>query len=65
MVLENWTQVDLVVNGGVELISSAGVTLAKQWFWCKYPDLELEFFFFNQDKEAPSHRMCFLIDTYQ
>lgn len=42
MVLENWTQVDLVVNGGGELMSSAGVTLAKQWFWFKYPDLEME-----------------------
>lgn len=83
---------NLVVNGGGELMSSAGVTLAKQWFWCKYPDLEMELrrnrlsdtkpqaerkqnsvfflikkkiFFFNQDREAPSHRMCFLIDTYQ
>lgn len=42
MVLENWTQVDLVVNGCGELMSSAGVTLAKQWFWFKYPDLEME-----------------------
>lgn len=42
MALENWTQVNLVINGGGELISSACVTLAKQWFWCKYPDLELE-----------------------
>lgn len=33
---------NLVVNGGGELMSSAGVTLAKQWFWCKYPDLEME-----------------------
>lgn len=33
---------NLVINGGGELMSSAGVTLAKQWFWCKYPDLEME-----------------------
>lgn len=42
MVLEKWTQVDLVVNGGGALVSSAGVTLAKQWFWWKYPHLEME-----------------------
>lgn len=42
MVLENRTQVNLVINEGGELMSSAGVTLAKQWFWCKYPDLEME-----------------------